>query len=77
MLRGIVKNVSFVFFFTIFISFLGQSEAQSKTIIRYDINLSCADNAVAPLNSIKKMESQEKVKKKSLREQLEEELKLQ
>ena len=57
MLRGIVKNVSFVFFFTIFISFLGQSEAQSKTIIRYDINLSCADNAVAPLNSIKDIQT--------------------
>ena len=38
MLRGILKNVSFVFFFAIFISFFGQSEAHSKTIVRYDIN---------------------------------------
>ena len=36
---------------------MGQSEAQSKTIIRYDINLSCADNAVAPLNSIKDIQT--------------------
>ena len=57
MLQGILKNVSFIFLFTLFISFLGQSEAQSKTIVRYDINLSCADNAVAPLNSIKDIQT--------------------
>ena len=57
MLRGILKNVSFVFFFGIFISFFGQSEAHSKTIVRYDINFSCADNAIAPLNSIKDIQT--------------------
>jgi len=57
MLRGILKNVSFIFFFAIFISFFGQSEAHSKTIVRYDINFSCADNAVAPLNSIKDIQT--------------------
>ena len=57
MLRGILKSTIIVLFFAIFISFLGQSEAQSKTIIRYDISFSCADNAVAPLNSIKDIQT--------------------
>ena len=56
MLRGFTKTISIIFFLAIFISFIGQSEAQSKTI-RYDINLRCADNAVAPLNTIKDIQT--------------------
>ena len=57
MLRGVSKCLIFIFFLGIFVAFLGQSEVQSKTIVRYDINLSCADNAVAPLNSIKDIQT--------------------
>ena len=57
MLRGASKKISFIFLLGIFISFLGQTEAHSKTIIRYDVNLSCAENAVAPLNTIKDIQT--------------------
>ena len=41
--------------------FVGQTEAHSNShthsIIRHDVNISCAENAVAPLNSIKDIQT--------------------
>jgi len=40
---------------------IGQTEALSNThshsIVRHDVNIGCADNAVAPLNSIKDIQT--------------------
>ncbi len=57
MLRGVSKCLIFIFFLGIFVAFLGQSEAHSQTIVRHDINISCADNAVAPLDSVKDIQT--------------------
>ena len=53
MLQGILRYISSLFFAVIFFLFIGQSEALSQTIVRHDVNISCAENAVAPLNTIK------------------------
>ena len=57
MLRGIFKFILTFFFAAIFVISIGQTEAFSNThshsIVRHDVNIGCADNAVAPLNSIK------------------------
>ena len=57
MLRGILKYIPSLFLAVIFFLFIGQSNAQSQTIIRHDVNINCADNAVAPLNSIKDIQT--------------------
>ena len=57
MLRGVSKCLIFIFFLGIFVAFLGQSEAHSQTIVRHDIYISCADNAVAPLDSVKDIQT--------------------
>ena len=55
MLRGIIKYLLRLFIGSIFLVFVGQTEAHS--IIRHDVNISCAENAVAPLNSIKDIQT--------------------
>ena len=61
MLRGIFKHLLRLFIGSIFLVFLGQTEAHSNnhmhSIIRHDVNISCAENAVAPLNSIKDIQT--------------------
>ena len=57
MLRGILKYISTLFLAVILFLFMGQSIAQSQTIVRHDVNISCADNAVAPLNSVKDIQT--------------------
>ena len=61
MLRGIFKFTLSLFFAAIFVIFIGQTEALSNThshsIVRHDVNIGCADNAVAPLNSIKDIQT--------------------
>ena len=61
MLRGIFKFILSFFFAAIFVISVGQTEALSNThshsIVRHDVNIGCADNAVAPLNSIKDIQT--------------------
>ena len=61
MLRGIFKFILSFFFAAIFVISVGQTEAFSNThshsIVRHDVNIGCADNAVAPLNSIKDIQT--------------------
>ena len=61
MLRGIFKYLLHLFLGSIFMVFVGQTEAHSNShthsIIRHDVNISCAENAVAPLNSIKDIQT--------------------
>ena len=61
MLRGIFKFILSFFFASIFVVHIGQTEALSNThshsIVRHDVNIGCADNAVAPLNSIKDIQT--------------------
>ena len=61
MLRGIFKYLINLFLASIFLVFVSQTEAHSNThthsIIRHDVNISCAENAVAPLNSIKDIQT--------------------
>ena len=61
MLRGIFKFILTFFFAAIFVISIGQTEAFSNThshsIVRHDVNIGCADNAVAPLNSIKDIQT--------------------
>ena len=61
MLRGIFKFILSFFFASIFVTSVGQTEAFSNThshsIVRHDVNIGCADNAVAPLNSIKDIQT--------------------
>ena len=61
MLRGIFKYLLHLFLGSIFIVFVGQTEAHSNShtnsIIRHDVNIGCAENAVAPLNSIKDIQT--------------------
>ena len=61
MLQGIFKFILSFFFASIFVVFIGQTEALSNThthsIVRHDVNIGCADNAVAPLNSIKDIQT--------------------
>ena len=61
MLRGIFKFILSFFFATIFVISVGQTEALSNThshsIVRHDVNVGCVDNAVAPLNSIKDIQT--------------------
>ena len=61
MLRGIFKFILSFFFAAIFMISVGQTEAFSNThshsIVRHDVNIGCADNAVAPLNSIKDIQT--------------------
>ena len=61
MLRGIFKFILSFFFAAIFLISVGQTEALSNThshsIVRHDVNIGCADNAVAPLNSIKDIQT--------------------
>ena len=61
MFRGIFKFILSFFFASIFVISVGQTEAFSNThshsIVRHDVNIGCADNAVAPLNSIKDIQT--------------------
>ena len=57
MLRGIFKYSLNLFLVSIFLIIVGQTEAQSHSIIRHDVNISCSENAVAPLNSIKDIQT--------------------
>ena len=61
MLRGIFKYLLRLFIGSILLVFVGQTEAHSNShmhsIIRHDVNISCAENAVAPLNSIKDIQT--------------------
>ena len=61
MLRGLIKYLLRLFIGSIFLVFVGQTEAHSNnhmhSIIRHDVNISCAENAVAPLNSIKDIQT--------------------
>ena len=57
MLRGILKFISTLSLAVIFFLTIGQSYAHSQTLIRHDVNISCADNAIAPLNSIKDIQT--------------------
>ena len=61
MLRGIFKFILSFLFAAIFVISVVQTEAFSNThshsIVRHDVNIGCADNAVAPLNSIKDIQT--------------------
>ena len=57
MLRGFIKFALSIFLISLFTILLGQTEAYSKTLVKYDVNFSCADNAVAPLNTIKDVQT--------------------
>jgi SpoIID/LytB domain protein len=61
MLRGIFKFTLAFLFAAILVISIGQTEALSNThshsIVRHDVNIGCADNAVAPLNSIKDIQT--------------------
>ncbi len=57
MLRGILKFISTLSLAVIFFLTIGQSYAHSQTLIRHDVNINCADNAIAPLNSIKDIQT--------------------
>ena len=52
MLRGLIKKSILIFIGAFFLSLSMQSEAYSFTNIKYDTNFYCADNAVAPLDSV-------------------------
>ena len=52
MLRGLIKNSIIIFIGSILLSLSMQSKAYSFTNIKYDTNFYCADNAVAPLDTV-------------------------
>ena len=52
MLRGLIKKSLFIFIGAFLFTLIIQSHAYSFTNIKYDTNFYCADNAVAPLDSV-------------------------